>query len=209
MPGMSSDLGAVVAACEDFYREHGLPPRFRILSFLPPFLDVSLQDRGYERESETRTLCAADLMKVKASPGPELAEKASPEWIKGAAAAQGRDRVASDTTARILAGLRIPVLFASCRNAQGEVVSFAYGAMTDGRICIESVVTRPDHRGRGFARNMVSALMAWGHAQGAREAILQVQAENHAAIRLYQSLGFSRELYRYHYRTLWPDRSRG
>lgn len=207
IPGVSPELGGLVAACEEFYRGHGLPPRFRILSFLPPGLDQAIQDRGYEQEAEVCTLHAQDLPRAKVGPGAELAERATAEWVKGVTAAQARDQAASDTYARILAKLTIPAMFACSRNAQGEAVSFAYAAMRLGRICIESVATRSDHRGRGFARSAVGALMAWGHAQGAREAILQVQVENHAAIRLYRGLGFSRELYRYHYRTLWPDRS--
>jgi ribosomal protein S18 acetylase RimI-like enzyme len=42
--------------------------------------------------------------------------------------------------------------------------------------------------------------MRWAAQNGARGACLQVFAANQPAIGLYQSLGFSAELYRYHYR---------
>jgi ribosomal protein S18 acetylase RimI-like enzyme len=41
--------------------------------------------------------------------------------------------------------------------------------------------------------------MKWAGSSGAREAWLQVEADNEPAYRLYTSLGFS-EVYRYHYR---------
>ncbi len=206
MPGVSPDLDAIADACEAFYRERDLPPRFRILSFLPAELDDLLARRGYERESETRTLCAPDLAGAVIDAETDIVALPTKEWIDGVAAVQRRSRAERETCARILARLSIPVAFAAARNAQGEAVSFAYAGLTDGRICIESVATRADHRGQGFARKTVSALMAWGRTQGAGTAVLQVQAENRAAIRLYQGLGFSRELYCYHYRTWWPGR---
>jgi N-acetylglutamate synthase len=201
-PGATLDLDAVVDACAQFYRERSLPSRFRILSFLSSGLDDRLVGRGYEWESETRTLCAPELTKAEIGAETDLTPLPDEEWIHGVTAAQGRNRAERETYARILARLSIPVAFAAARNAQGETVSFAYAGLKEGRICIESVATRADHRGRGFARKTVGALMAWGRGQGAQAAVLQVQAENHAAVRLYQGLGFSLELYRYHYRTL-------
>ncbi len=208
MPGASLDLDAVWDACAQFYREQGLPPRFRILSFLPVGLDDALAGRGYEWESETRTLCAPDLAGAVIDAETDMMALPTEEWIDGVAAAQGRSRAEREICARILARLSIPVAFAAARNAQGEAVSFAYAGLKEGRICIESVATCADHRGQGFARKTVNALMAWGRDQGAEAAVLQVKADNHPAVRLFQTLGFSRELYRYHYRTLWPDSGR-
>ena len=76
-----------------------------------------------------------------------------------------------------------------------------FGALTLHGLCIESVATRVDMRGKGFAGETVAALMAWGASRGAGAAFLQVQNDNQAAIRVYDRLGFGRELYRYHYRT--------
>ena len=55
-------------------------------------------------------------------------------------------------------------------------------------------------RQRGFARKAVEGLMRWGAETGASAVCLQVEASNTPAIALYRSLGFTRELYRYHYR---------
>ena len=61
------------------------------------------------------------------------------------------------------------------------------------------IATDAAERGKGFARRMVLSALKWARLRGARQAWLQVEADNLAARRLYESLGFS-ELYRYHYR---------
>jgi ribosomal protein S18 acetylase RimI-like enzyme len=45
----------------------------------------------------------------------------------------------------------------------------------------------------------VLSSLKWARLRGAREAWLQVEADNEPALGLYRSIGFS-EIYRYHYR---------
>ena len=66
-------------------------------------------------------------------------------------------------------------------------------------IGFHQIVVRPEARGRGAGRLLMTSLLAWGHAQGASRAYIQVEADNEAAKALYRSLGLS-EAYRYHYR---------
>jgi ribosomal protein S18 acetylase RimI-like enzyme len=61
------------------------------------------------------------------------------------------------------------------------------------------IATAVDERGKGHARRLVLSALKWARSRGAREAWLQVEADNEPARRLYQSLGFI-EVYRYHYR---------
>ncbi|MGO4830781.1 GNAT family N-acetyltransferase, partial [Rhizobiaceae sp. 2RAB30] len=61
------------------------------------------------------------------------------------------------------------------------------------------VATADDRRGKGFARRSILSALKWAKLRGARQAWLQVEADNAAGIGLYRSLGFA-EVYRYHYR---------
>lgn len=61
------------------------------------------------------------------------------------------------------------------------------------------IATDAAHRGKGHGRRIVLSALKWARLRGAREAWLQVEADNEAAIGLYGSIGFS-EIYRYHYR---------
>jgi len=196
------ELEKVAPAAEAFFRARGLPCRFRILSFLPTHMDDWLAARGYEIESGTRTLQARDIRASQQSSRTSLTARPDADWIAGVTAAQGREGAERETYARIVSLLSVPAAFAVTRNDAGEAASWAFAAMTSHGICIESVATRPDQRGKGFAGEIVAALMAWGASRGAGAVFLQVQADNHAAVRVYERLGFDRELYRYHYRTL-------
>jgi ribosomal protein S18 acetylase RimI-like enzyme len=93
----------------------------------------------------------------------------------------------------------IPKAFASVE-VEGRIVAKAYGAIHDDMLVLESVATDPAYRQRGYSRKVVSALLTWAKAEGAVAACLQVQADNVPALGLYNRLGFTRELYRYHYR---------
>src|ERR1700759_4561608 len=196
------DLPRVAPPVEAFFRARDLPSRFRILSFLPPQLDEWLEAQGYALESGTRTLQASDLGGAKQSGRTQLSAIPDAAWIAGVTAGQDGEGKERETYARIFSRLPVPAAFAVTNNEAGEAASWAFGAMTVHGLCIESVATHPDQRGRGFAGETVSALMAWGASSGAGAGFLQVQTDNHAAVRVYDRLGFDRELYRYHYRTL-------
>jgi ribosomal protein S18 acetylase RimI-like enzyme len=105
-----------------------------------------------------------------------------------------------DIRARLLRQVALPVAFAARRDGDGRIVSVAYGAIHARLVSLQWVVTDPAVRGRGHARANLSALMHWAARNGAQGACLQVFAANRPAIGLYESLGFARELYRYHYR---------
>jgi GNAT superfamily N-acetyltransferase len=61
------------------------------------------------------------------------------------------------------------------------------------------VATQPSERGKGFGRRVILSALKWARLRGASRAWLQVEADNAAGRRLYESIGFS-EIYRYHYR---------
>ncbi|RUM97763.1 GNAT family N-acetyltransferase [Pseudaminobacter arsenicus] len=61
------------------------------------------------------------------------------------------------------------------------------------------IATDPAERGRGHARRLVLSALKWARLRGAREAWLQVEADNAPARHLYESLGFT-AVYHYHYR---------
>lgn len=61
------------------------------------------------------------------------------------------------------------------------------------------VATGPRVRGKGHGRHVILSALKWARLRGARQAWLQVEVTNEAALRLYDAIGF-KELYRYHYR---------
>lgn len=61
------------------------------------------------------------------------------------------------------------------------------------------IATDRSVRNQGHGRHLIRSALKWARLRGAREAWLQVEADNAPALALYRSLGFD-EVYRYHYR---------
>lgn len=61
------------------------------------------------------------------------------------------------------------------------------------------VGTLRDARRKGYGRDIVGSALKWAAKLGAKTGWLQIEADNAAALALYQGFGF-REAYRYAYR---------
>jgi GNAT superfamily N-acetyltransferase len=82
------------------------------------------------------------------------------------------------------------VIFATVEGAavgRGAVTVSPNGTRWAG---LSSVHVAEDARRRGLARTVCDGLLAWAADRGATHAYVQVLADNTAAIRLYQSMGF-------------------
>lgn len=55
---------------------------------------------------------------------------------------------------------------------------------------LHRVVVRADQRGRGVARRLITAGIEWAEAMGAERMMLEVEAGNDTALRLYDGFGF-------------------
>ncbi|MGX5831401.1 GNAT family N-acetyltransferase [Mesorhizobium sp. 43Arga] len=190
---------AVIDAAEAFYAGHGQTALFRVPDIANE-LEAALVGRGYQLEGGTIHLYAGigDLAElhdehVAVSPMP------GEDWF----AARFRMGAYDDTDRRVfrqmtglLAGDRA---FVSCER-DNEIAALAYGVIRDGLLVVESVETDARFRQQGLGRGTVGGLIGWARRAGASAACLQVVSDNVPGRALYASLGFNRELYRYHYR---------
>ncbi|HMF67867.1 MAG TPA: GNAT family N-acetyltransferase [Phyllobacterium sp.] len=198
--GLREKPDAVIELAEKLYGSLGRKPIFRVPQIADD-MDQCLTARGYDFDGGS----AVRLCDLKAHsavmPDEVLVErKMSDDWYGesnriSVSSGSDHDAVFRDMVATIV----IPKAFTSIE-ADGRIVAKAYGAIHDGLLVLESVATDPAYRQRGYSRKVVSALMTWARTQGAEAACLQVLADNIPALALYASLGFNRELYRYHYR---------
>lgn len=191
---------ADVPACEALYRRFGLPTIFRVLSLIDPAVDARLAQAGYSAEGESWALYGA-LEDVEAVRDSEvrLLDQPTPEWFAAMAALQGHSREQAATYRRIVGQLVTPAVFVALADA-GETAALAYGALHNGMLCYESVVTDRHRRRRGYGRRIVTAMAGWAKEQGAVGACLEVEARNAPALALYHAVGLKRQLYGYHYR---------
>jgi ribosomal protein S18 acetylase RimI-like enzyme len=122
------------------------------------------------------------------------------EWLAAHRRLSRRSVEEAGALHAVLDMLAIPAFFGAARGDDGQIASVAFGALHERMMCLQWVVTDPEQRQRGLSRATLSALLQRGREMGATAACLQVVAANASAIRLYESLGFRCELYRYHYR---------
>jgi ribosomal protein S18 acetylase RimI-like enzyme len=115
------------------------------------------------------------------------------------AALQNHSSEQAATYRQIAGQLAIPAAFAAL-SEEGGVAALAYGALHNGLLCYESVITDRRRRRRGWGRRITKALAAWARDQGAVGVCLEVEAHNAPARALYDTVGLKTELYRYHYR---------
>ena len=189
----------LIAGCEAFYHHHRLPTIFRLPSLIGSEIDERLADRGYGAEGTSLVLCG-EIGTVPALHDPDVRLLARPttRWFAAMAALQGLSKEQAALYRRIVGALAIPARFA-VHAENGAIAALAFGAIHDGIICYESVVSDPQRRRRGYARRVIASLAAWARERGAQHACLEVEAANAPALALYAALGFE-ELYRYHYR---------
>jgi N-acetylglutamate synthase len=191
---------ADIRACEALYRRLRLPTIFRVLTLIDPSIDERLAAAGYTREGESCVLYASiDEIETAGDPGVQLLSEASPQWFAAMAALQQHTAGQTATYRGIIDHIAIPTAFASL-SADEEIVAAAFGAIHDGLLCYESVVTDNRRRRQGYARRIITALAAWAKEESAHGACLEVEAGNIPARALYDAIGLKQELYRYHYR---------
>jgi ribosomal protein S18 acetylase RimI-like enzyme len=130
---------------------------------------------------------------VRLLPSPEA------EWLAAMARLQGHTPAQAATYRRIVGAIALPTRFALLTEG-GAAAGLAYGAIHDGLLTYESVITDPALRRRGLARRVIASLAAWAQGSGVTGACLEVEAGNAPALALYAGFGLGTELFRYHYR---------
>lgn len=190
---------AVIGAAESFYIGHGQTPLFRVPDIAGE-LEAILDHRGYQPEGGTIHLHAGigDLAEFR-DEQVTVSQAPGKDWL----AARFRMGTFDDAECRIfreMTGLIVgDRAFVSCER-DSEIAALAYGVIRNGLLVVESVETDGRFRQQGLGRKTVGGLIGWARRAGAHAACLQVVVDNTPARALYASLGFSRELYRYHYR---------
>lgn len=202
--GDAETLLTSLSRVEDFYACRGLPA---VVHVAPAeehtALDALLAERGYQHEAAT-LVCTAPAGTViaggsgGAAPSPvTVAKHPAREWLDAYVALDGHDnsREAAD---RVLSRVPGPAAYLSAER-DGQVAGVGLAVAAPGWTGVFSMATSPAHRRQGLATAILRAAARWAADQGAGNLYLQVEADNHAARRLYDSLGF-RASHTYHFR---------
>lgn len=195
------EVAAKLAYAEAVYARAGLAPLFRMTPLAEPALAPLLDGRGYDIHKASHVM-VADRLPEQGDPAVLLCNRQDAAWNHGYAGMTGLGQNAARLQERIQSAIALPCLYAKAveDGPDGQrVAAVALTVIDRGWAGIFEVATHPDFRGRGLAGRVVEAALAGARRLGATNAFLQVQADNHRAIPIYERLGF-RRLYDYHYR---------
>jgi N-acetylglutamate synthase len=188
-------LEEAIDAVVEWYEAHGQQPLINAPMPLAAPVNAALDRRGWTARPLTlvQTTLITPLLTAIPDRGElppvELADAPGDDWFAMVAEHKG----ALPTTAvRILTGVP-DLVFAHVRDAQGELIAVARGAVTGPErwLGISLLQTAPAARRRGIAQQVVRGLAQWATQRGSTRAYLQVEERNTAAVALYGRVGFS------------------
>lgn len=193
-------LEQTIARAEAFFTGHRLDTVFKLTPFaVPQELDRVLEKRGYE----VRDVCGVMTRDIADEPPPapdqaEIRDRLDEEWLDAFAAFQDMPPNHKAIAGWLLEQSALRQGFALVFR-DGVPVACGLGVIQDGYMGLYDIVTDPRWRGRGYGKQLLLHLLAWGKRNGARRAFLQVLQTNEPALALYRKLGF-RTAYTYWYR---------
>ncbi len=186
------------------FAEAGLPALVRITPFTqPPGLDAWLADQGWPLHDDTRVMVCTRIPAGTPAPLPagtywERLEGES--FARTVGQLRGSPNDQQQAHAMRLAASPVPWQgYAIRRTADGSALACGQFAREGELVGLYDIHAHPQARGQGLATTLCERLLALSCLQGAAIAYLQVGADNAAARRIYQRLGFA-DAYAYHYR---------
>lgn len=189
--------------CENLYAREQLQTVFRLTSINEPAQDLSaihgtldqvLQNRDYRRD-ETSLVLTASITDTSTN---EIELLALDRWLDVYCELTGMTDPARSLHRLILRSIQGECAFATLRKGN-EPVAIGLAVVEQELVGLFDVYTADHHRGRGYAKSLVTDLLNWASRTGAQRAYLQMVNANEPAAALYTALGFE-EIYRYWYR---------
>lgn len=183
------DLVEDIEGAEDWLRDRGLAPQFRITenACAPASLPEALAARGYTRSMPTLVMtrplgamASDETIRLRSAPG------AAFEAVMAAAAAHPED---THERRGVIARAPEPKVFAEATQ-NAALAAIGMCVVTGDLAGVFAMRTAPDARRRGLARRVLRTLLNWAHEKGAASAYLQVEEDNPSAVALYESEGF-------------------
>lgn len=161
-------------------------------------MDEILGQAGYRQDAPTSVQIMALAAVEQPGRRAALSETLTDRWLDSFC---GLSKIAGgnkSTLRQMLGGRILRRCFAAILDGDREVAC-GLGVVQQPYIALFDIITDPDHRNRGYGRQIVLNLLDWGRHNGADTGYLQVMLDNAPALRLYDKMGF-KEIYRYWYR---------
>lgn len=197
----SQDLVTKIKRCEKIYRNFDLRPIFRLTDTAKSqALDRTLEELGYQKQDRVSVqVRAIDNTGIENNRlFPTLASEISEEWLDHYVHAANLPLEHWNTLSTMLEIIPSSTCYAWLKD-RPSFCSCGLGILERNYLGLFFMVTALKQRGKGYAGQLIAALLDWGKYNGATQAYVQVETNNQSAINLYRKLGFV-EVYQYFYR---------
>lgn len=197
-PGDVHGLPERIARASRRFEAYGRPLTFRISPLSGPELSAYLDNEGWSRLSDSLVM----RLVLEEAPVDEALDQIPlrdiGRFVTASLKVHGSDASLRAGLSEIIGAIQPEAgLFALER---GEEALATLICVHEGDIAgLFEIGTDEAVRNQGHGRNLILSALKWARLRGAREAWLQVEADNAPALALYHALGFT-EAYRYHYR---------
>lgn len=197
-PGDDANLGERIARAARRFDAYGRPLTFRVSPLSGRGIAAYLDREGWSSFSESLVMRTPLDERLLHDAMHQIPLKDMGRFIGAAIAIRNLDPVLRPGLSEVINSIQ-PQAGLFVHEQEGAPVSTAI-CVHDGDLAgLFEVATEESQRGKGYGRRTLLSALKWARAHGARQAWLQVEADNETAIGLYRSMGFH-ELYRYHYR---------
>lgn len=187
-------ISEAIEEVKTFYRMRILTPTFHIA--LPTYAELgrTLEERHWQSDNTVNVMVAdidevaqISLLNNSTVEKIEISDTPSKEWIS----LQNDQGVLEIMT-------RSPARYAAFRK-NGKIQGVARASNYEKWTVLTRLYVRPDERGKGLGRDLISTLLLDAQNLGASKVALQVDSRNLAAIGLYEKMGFRRHhTYKYY-----------
>ncbi len=193
------DVDEKIHFCESIYQSKKMPVVFKMTpAVYPSNLEERLLARGYRKESPTSVqIMELESVNVQVTHEAKLQEELSDEWLDNFCRMSAVTESHRETLRQILINI-VPQHCFIMLEYDDQVIACGLGVLQSQYIGLFDIVTDDAFRNRGYGRQVVKSILAWGKQNRAQKAYLQVMLNNVPALHLYSKIGFM-EKYQYWY----------
>ncbi len=188
-----------IAFCEQAYWSRNLPAVFKLTPSSPQGLDGALEERGYGIVTPTNLMTKRLDGDAPARTETTVCPGIGPRWQEEYFRLSGITDERTRRTAAVVQGNIGNGAFSAMAADGNDVIACGLCVVERGYAGLYDIVVDPARRGRGHGYGICASLLGAAASAGAKNAYLQVVADNAPAVALYRKLGF-RDVYPYWYR---------
>lgn len=198
-PSDVTDLDERIARAERRFSAYGRPLTFRLSPLSGDALSRHLDAAGWSRFSESVVMCLSLDNRDVDNAIDQIPLKDMGRFINAAFLCHDFDPALRAGLSEVISAIQPEAGLFVLEAAENNPLATAI-CVRDGDLAgLFEIATGARQRGKGHGRRVVLSALKWAKLHGAKEAWLQVEADNLAARRLYEGMGFA-EMYRYYYR---------